>query len=104
MSLQASCWQALKMIIIIIDNNNSNIIIIITKNNNNNNNNNNHRGNKIDKLHLSANLIGNSERQHAVFHCVIHHRHGLNTKNNSVIIVMIIIILITRDSILKILQ
>ena len=50
-----------------------------------------HRRNKRDKLYLSASLSGNSERQHAVFHWVqhavfhwvIHHRHGLNTKNNS---------------------
>ena len=42
-----------------------------------------HRGNKRDKLYLSASLSGNSERQHAVFHWVFHHRHGLNTKNNS---------------------
>ena len=39
-----------------------------------------HRG-KRDKLYLSASLSGNSERQHAVFHWVFHHR--LNTKNNS---------------------
>ena len=34
-----------------------------------------HRGNKRDKLYLSAS--SNSERQHAVFHWVFHHRHGL---------------------------
>ena len=48
------------------------IIIIIIINNN-----------KRDKLYLSAILSGNSERQHAVFQWVFHHRHGLNTKNNS---------------------
>ena len=42
-----------------------------------------HRESKRDKLHLSANLSGNSERQHAVFHWVFHHRHGLNTNNNN---------------------
>ena len=42
-----------------------------------------HRGNKRDKLYLSASLSGNSERQHAVFHWVFHHRHGLNTKKKS---------------------
>ena len=42
-----------------------------------------HRGSKRDKLYLPANLSENSERQHAVFHCVFHHRHELNTKNNS---------------------
>ena len=42
-----------------------------------------HRGNKSDKLYLSASLSGISEKQHAVFHWVFHHRHGLNTKNNS---------------------
>ena len=42
-----------------------------------------HRGSKRDKLYLSASLSGNSEMQHADFHCVFHHRHGLNTKNNS---------------------
>ena len=35
-----------------------------------------HRGNKRDKLYLSASLSGNSERKHAVFHWVFHHRHG----------------------------
>ena len=38
---------------------------------------------KRGKLYLSVNLSGNSERQHAVFHWVFHHRHGLNTNNNS---------------------
>ena len=42
-----------------------------------------HRGNKRDKQYLSESLSGNSERQHAVFHWVFHHRHELNTKNNS---------------------
>ena len=42
-----------------------------------------HRGKKRDKLYLSASLSGNSERQHAVFHWVFHHRHELNTKSNS---------------------
>ena len=42
-----------------------------------------HRGNKRDKLYLSASLSGNSESEHAVFHWVFHHRHGLNNKNNS---------------------
>ena len=42
-----------------------------------------HRGSKRDKLYLSANLSDNSERQHAVFHWVIHHRHGLNNNNNN---------------------
>ena len=42
-----------------------------------------HRENKRDKLYLSGSLSGNSERQHAVFYWVFHHRHGLNTKNNS---------------------
>ena len=63
-----------------------------------------HRGSKRDKLYLSANLSGHSERQHAIFHWAIHHRHGLNTTNNSIIIAMIIIILITRDSVLEMLQ
>ena len=40
-----------------------------------------HRGSKRDKLYLSANLSGNSERQDAVSHWVIHHRHGLNNNN-----------------------
>ena len=34
-------------------------------------------GEEIDKLNLSANLSGNSERQHAVIHGVIHHRYVL---------------------------
>ena len=63
-----------------------------------------HRGNKRDKLYLSASLSGNSERQHAVFHWVFHHRHGHILKTTVVIIVMIIIIVITRDSVLKMLQ
>ena len=66
-----------------------------------------HRGNKRDKLYLSASLSGNSERQHAVFLCVFHHRHGLILKTITVMIMMIIIliiILITRDSVLKMLQ
>ena len=42
-----------------------------------------HRGSKRHKLYLSANFSGNSERQHAVFHWVIHHRHGQNTNNNN---------------------
>ena len=31
-------------------------------------------GSKRDKLYLPSNLSGNSERQHAVFHWVFHHR------------------------------
>ena len=42
-----------------------------------------HRGSYRDKLYLSANFNGNSERQHTVFHWLIHHRHGLNTNNNN---------------------
>ena len=42
-----------------------------------------HRARKRDKLYLSTNPIGNSERQHAVFDWVIHHRHELNTNNNN---------------------
>ena len=42
-----------------------------------------HQVNKRDKLYLSASLSGNSERQHAFFHWVIHHRHELNTNNNN---------------------
>ena len=90
------------------------LILFYWINNNNNNNNNNdhhhrhyhhcHRGSKKDKLYLSENLCGNSERQHVVFHWVIHHRHGLNTNNNNIMIVMIIIILITRYSVLITLQ
>ena len=66
-----------------------------------------HRRNKRDKLYLSASLSGNSERQHAVFHWVFHHRHGLNTKNNSrnnISILRTLALVITRDSVLKMLQ
>ena len=63
-----------------------------------------HRGNKRDKLYLLASLSGNYERQHVVFHWVFHHRHGLHIKNNSILKVMMIIILITRDSVLTMLQ